>query len=100
MVGVGTVLADNPELTCRIPGFRADPVVRVVVDSHLRTSLTSRLAATAAETPDLDPDPRRAPTPPADDAFVDLGVTLIEVPGSDAGRRSAAAPARRWARPA
>ena len=25
MVGVGTVLADNPDLTCRIPGFRATP---------------------------------------------------------------------------
>jgi diaminohydroxyphosphoribosylaminopyrimidine deaminase / 5-amino-6-(5-phosphoribosylamino)uracil reductase len=51
MVGVGTVLADNPELTCRIPGFRSTPVVRIVADSHLRTPLTSRLAATTAEIP-------------------------------------------------
>src|SRR5690348_487456 len=33
MVGVGTVLADDPELTCRIPGYRPNPVVRVVADS-------------------------------------------------------------------
>lgn len=51
MVGVGTVLTDNPDLTCRIPGFRATPLVRVVADSHLRTRLTSRLVATALETP-------------------------------------------------
>lgn len=34
VVGVGTVLADNPSLTTRIPGGRT--AVRVVVDSHLR----------------------------------------------------------------
>lgn len=51
MVGVGTVLADNPDLTCRIPGFRPNPIVRVVADSHLRTPLTARLVATARETP-------------------------------------------------
>jgi diaminohydroxyphosphoribosylaminopyrimidine deaminase/5-amino-6-(5-phosphoribosylamino)uracil reductase len=84
MVGVGTVLADNPELTCRIPGFRPTPVVRVVADSHLRTPLTARLAATAAEIPAwflIRPgtDPARY------DAFSKLGATLISVPGAAAG---------------
>lgn len=51
MVGVGTALADNPDLTCRLPGFKSIPMVRVVVDSHLRTGLMSRLVATAAQTP-------------------------------------------------
>ncbi|OJW24791.1 MAG: riboflavin biosynthesis protein RibD, partial [Rhodospirillales bacterium 69-11] len=51
MVGVGTVMADNPELTCRIAGFRTRPLVRVVADSHLRTRLTARLLASAADTP-------------------------------------------------
>ena len=51
LVGVGTVLADDPELTCRLPGFRPDQLVRIVADSHLRTPLTARLVATAAETP-------------------------------------------------
>jgi len=41
MVGVGTVIADDPQLTSRIPGGR-DPL-RVVVDSSLRLPLTSRL---------------------------------------------------------
>ena len=40
MCGVGTVLADDPLLTCRLPGTR-DPV-RIICDTHLRTPLTSR----------------------------------------------------------
>jgi diaminohydroxyphosphoribosylaminopyrimidine deaminase/5-amino-6-(5-phosphoribosylamino)uracil reductase len=84
LVGVGTVLADDPELTCRLAGFRPTPVVRIVVDTHLRTSLTSRLAATAGESPTWmliragsDPERRRA--------FADLGLRVVEVPGADAG---------------
>lgn len=84
LVGVGTVLADDPDLTCRIPGFRPTPVVRVIVDTHLRTSLTSLLVATAAESPTwmlirtgTDPDRRRA--------VADLGVRVIETSGADAG---------------
>ncbi|MGI4944779.1 MAG: bifunctional diaminohydroxyphosphoribosylaminopyrimidine deaminase/5-amino-6-(5-phosphoribosylamino)uracil reductase RibD [Janthinobacterium lividum] len=51
MAGVGTVLADDPDLTCRIPGFRKTPQVRVVLDSTLRTPLTARLVATTADAP-------------------------------------------------
>ena len=41
MVGAGTVIADNPRLTCRIAGGR-DPV-RVVIDARLRTAPTARV---------------------------------------------------------
>ena len=41
LVGSGTVLADDPQLTCRIPGGR-DPW-RVVLDRRLRTPVTARL---------------------------------------------------------
>ncbi len=51
LVGVGTVAADDPDLTCRIVGYAAQPNVRVVLDTHLRMPLTCRLVATAAETP-------------------------------------------------
>ncbi len=84
MVGAGTALADNPDLTCRIPGFRTTPVVRIVADSHLRTPLTSRLAQTASDAPvwfllrdGADPLRRHA--------FTDLGATLIDVPAGSAG---------------
>lgn len=51
MAGVGTVLADDPLLTCRMPGGR-NPV-RVICDTHLRTPLTSRIVATAREVPTI-----------------------------------------------
>ncbi len=49
LVGVGTVLQDDPLLTCRIPGGR-DPI-RIVLDSKLRTPLDSQLVQTAGDAP-------------------------------------------------
>ena len=51
MVGVGTVLADDPMLTCRIPGGK-NPV-RIICDSRLRTPLTSQIVRTAGTVPTL-----------------------------------------------
>lgn len=51
MVGVGTVLADDPLLTCRNNGGR-NPV-RIVCDTHLRTPLPSRIVATAKQIPTI-----------------------------------------------
>jgi diaminohydroxyphosphoribosylaminopyrimidine deaminase/5-amino-6-(5-phosphoribosylamino)uracil reductase len=49
LVGVGTVIADNPLLTDRTGLPRRRPLLRVVVDSHLRLPLQSRVATTARE---------------------------------------------------
>ncbi len=84
MVGVGTVLADNPDLTCRIPGFRPTPNVRVLADSHLRTPLTSRLLATAAETPTWFLL-REGTNLAREEAFTNAGAKLIKIPGSSMG---------------
>jgi diaminohydroxyphosphoribosylaminopyrimidine deaminase/5-amino-6-(5-phosphoribosylamino)uracil reductase len=51
VVGVGTVLADDPLLTCRLPGLAKRSPVRVVLDSRLSVPLDSRLVSTAAEVP-------------------------------------------------
>lgn len=51
LAGAGTVLADDPDLTCRIAGFAAQPAVRVILDTHLRIPLVSRLVATAGLAP-------------------------------------------------
>jgi diaminohydroxyphosphoribosylaminopyrimidine deaminase / 5-amino-6-(5-phosphoribosylamino)uracil reductase len=51
MIGIGTALADDPVLTCRLPGMDEMSPTRVVLDSGLRLPLQSRLVATARETP-------------------------------------------------
>jgi diaminohydroxyphosphoribosylaminopyrimidine deaminase/5-amino-6-(5-phosphoribosylamino)uracil reductase len=51
LVGVGTALADNPLLTCRLPGLQARSPVRVVLDSKLRLPFEHALVETARETP-------------------------------------------------
>lgn len=84
LVGAGTVLADDPDLTCRIPGYTRLPTMRVIADSRLRTPLTARVVSTAAAAPTLilvapGHDPARA------EAMRAAGVELVEVPRSEAG---------------
>jgi diaminohydroxyphosphoribosylaminopyrimidine deaminase/5-amino-6-(5-phosphoribosylamino)uracil reductase len=50
MVGIGTALADDPDLTVRDLGMSHQPL-RIVVDSRLRLSPDSRLARTARDVP-------------------------------------------------
>ena len=84
LVGVGTVLADDPELTCRIPGYAKRSPIRIVADSHLRTPLTAKLVGTARDIPTwmlirhgTDPDRQKA--------FKEAGVALMEIPSASVG---------------
>ncbi|WP_173981893.1 bifunctional diaminohydroxyphosphoribosylaminopyrimidine deaminase/5-amino-6-(5-phosphoribosylamino)uracil reductase RibD [Magnetospirillum sp. SS-4] len=84
MVGSGTAIADNPDLTCRLDGLGERSPVRVVVDGRLRLPLTSRLVATANDIPtwvltleDCDATRLRV--------FEDSGVDVIEIPAGPEG---------------
>lgn len=90
LVGVGTALADDPLLTCRIAGYRTRPLVRLVADAELRIPLTSRLVATAREAPvwvlhASAADPARARP------LTERGVRLLPLPAGDQGIDLAAA---------
>jgi diaminohydroxyphosphoribosylaminopyrimidine deaminase/5-amino-6-(5-phosphoribosylamino)uracil reductase len=43
LVGRGTIMADNPSLTCRLPGMECRSPVRVILDRRLRTPPDARL---------------------------------------------------------
>lgn len=81
MVGIGTVLADDPSLTCRIPGGR-NPV-RIIADSHLRIPLESKLVQTAKEVATIVAATEEGCSNYADKchALEKLGVKVLAVPG-------------------
>jgi diaminohydroxyphosphoribosylaminopyrimidine deaminase/5-amino-6-(5-phosphoribosylamino)uracil reductase len=91
LIGIGTALADDPELTCRLPGLEAANPVRVVLDSALRLPVTSKLAQGAATTAPTwvvtraDADQARAV------ALEALGVRLLRVDPDDTGHLPVAA---------
>ncbi|MCZ6454444.1 MAG: bifunctional diaminohydroxyphosphoribosylaminopyrimidine deaminase/5-amino-6-(5-phosphoribosylamino)uracil reductase RibD [Alphaproteobacteria bacterium] len=51
MVGINTVIHDDPQLTCRLDGLEDRSPVRVVLDSSLRISAEARLVRTAGAVP-------------------------------------------------
>lgn len=51
LVGRSTVVLDDPELTCRLPGLSRRPIVRVVLDSQALIPRASKLVQTAADVP-------------------------------------------------
>jgi diaminohydroxyphosphoribosylaminopyrimidine deaminase/5-amino-6-(5-phosphoribosylamino)uracil reductase len=74
LVGVETALADDPELTVRLPGWNGRQPARVVLDSRQRLSPDCKLVATAREIPTYviateEPDP----------ALVEAGVRVLTV---------------------
>ena len=82
MVGISTVLADDPQLTCRLPGMAEYSPVRVVLDSECRLPPASLLARTARQVPTwvlaaIDSDSTRHL------ALEQAGVEVLLVPRKD-----------------
>jgi diaminohydroxyphosphoribosylaminopyrimidine deaminase/5-amino-6-(5-phosphoribosylamino)uracil reductase len=84
LVGSGTVLDDDPDLTCRLPGGVPVPAPRVVADARLRTPPGARLVRTAREVPTIlatvpgHPEAALAP-------LREAGVELLEMPAGPGG---------------
>ncbi len=51
VVASATAIADDPTLTCRLPGMTNRSPVRVLLDAHLRVPLEAKLYATAHDIP-------------------------------------------------
>ena len=93
LVGIGTASADDPDLTCRLPGLMAYSPVRVILDSTARLAATSKLAATARATPVWVLCTSAAPKS-VREALRERGVEIIEVDAGPDGRIDVTAAAR------
>jgi diaminohydroxyphosphoribosylaminopyrimidine deaminase/5-amino-6-(5-phosphoribosylamino)uracil reductase len=83
MVGIGTVLADDPRLTVRdAPGHSP---LRVILDTKLRTPIASRLVQSAREVPTWVMCTTDAPFS-AEHELVERGVEVLRAPPSAEGR--------------
>lgn len=81
VIGISTALADDPELTARLPGYAGLQPARVVLDTRQRLSPQSKLARTAREIPTYvvatgEPDPN----------LVAAGVQVVTVRPAEGGR--------------
>ena len=85
LIGAGTAVADDPELTCRLPGLEARSPTRIVLDRSLRLPPASKLVRSARAVPVLaaaagDADAgRRA-------ALAALGVGFVAIEIDETGR--------------
>jgi len=79
MVGIGTVLADDPLLTCRLPGMAKRSPVRVVLDTMLRLPVDARLVQTAHDTPTWAIAGAQAPAD-AENLLLAHGVEVLRSP--------------------
>ena len=82
LVGIGTVLSDDPHLTCRLPGMMEWSPVRVILDARLRIPLATSIVGTARETPTwVFTTPNASPV--AEDILKAKGVEVFRVHGKD-----------------
>jgi diaminohydroxyphosphoribosylaminopyrimidine deaminase/5-amino-6-(5-phosphoribosylamino)uracil reductase len=82
MVGIGTVLSDNPALTCRLPGMFELSPIRVVLDSQLKVPLASHVIATVRETPTWVFASNGA-SAIAEEILIERGAKVVRVDGRD-----------------
>ena len=84
LVGIGTALADDPDLTCRLPGLEDRSPVRIVMDARLELPVTSKLVRSARVVPVIA-IPRKVEETLAERraALEAAGVEVLESPDAD-----------------
>ena len=82
LVGIGTVLSDDPHLTCRLPGMFARSPVRVILDARLRIPLSTAIVGTAREVP-VWVFAGAGASPVAEDILKAKGVEVFRVEAQD-----------------
>ena len=85
LIGIGTALVDDPDLTVRLPGLEVASPIRVVLDTAARLPLDGRLARTARDVPVRLLVGERAPAERRR-ALAALGVEVVAVPEGLDGR--------------
>lgn len=78
LVGLGTVLADNPQLTARLPGLYERSPVRVVLDAQLRVPLSLSVISTVRDVPTWVFASRKA-SPVAEEILLSKGARVFRV---------------------
>lgn len=77
LVGIGTALADDPELTVRLPGLEERSPLRIILDRKLRLPLESKLVRTAHQVPVIVVGDRFAESA---QALTAAGVEIVDLP--------------------
>ncbi|AWM86966.1 bifunctional diaminohydroxyphosphoribosylaminopyrimidine deaminase/5-amino-6-(5-phosphoribosylamino)uracil reductase RibD [Microvirga sp. 17 mud 1-3] len=96
LVGLGTILADDPLLTVRLPGLEGRSPLRIVLDSGLRIPLGAQVVARARRHPTWVVTTEGAPIE-AERALAAAGVEILRVPADPDGRVSLPEALRRLA---
>ncbi len=78
LIGAGTLRADNPDLTCRLPGLASRSPIRIVLAGRERIDPSSKLFATAGEVPVIVL--RSGAARPDDHDLATAGAEIVEVP--------------------
>jgi diaminohydroxyphosphoribosylaminopyrimidine deaminase/5-amino-6-(5-phosphoribosylamino)uracil reductase len=82
LVGIGTVLSDDPALTCRLPGMMERSPVRVLLDARLRVPIATGIVGTANETPTwIFGDPKASPM--AEEVLRAKGAEVFRIESKD-----------------
>ncbi len=87
MVGVGTVVADDPLLNVRLPGLESRTPIRIVIDSRLRTPVCAHIVTGARDIPTWIITTVEAPVE-NEKALVAQGVEVLRVSSDTSGRVS------------